>query len=338
MTLRQTIQAAPGQTTELIKKLSETTNQAVKTREDLFTKLSEALTGYVEIEEQHFLPMLRKHAETKDLSADAQKGNKELRATLKKLTDMPKGTDEFLAELEVLNKSFQQHVRNERKELLPAVLKAFSDEEASALADNIEAAVADAEKAKRDEKREKAAQDKREAEEAERAKADERAAARAQKAAERAAVETTEKAADTMARGTASVLEGARLVSANIKDKVHEVASDTREAMTVYNETTQMLRDDMQAIRASSNVSTLVVSEVYSAWKEWVSKAARINAEAAQNLMQARTLQQVAEQQNQFATSSVRNWMEGNAKVLEIALRSSRQALAPLNGRLTDAA
>jgi hypothetical protein len=80
------------------------------------------------------------------------------------------------------------------------------------------------------------------------------------------------------------------------------------------------------------------VSEIYSAWKEWFGNAARINAEAAQNLMQARTLQQVAERQNAFATSAMRNWMEGNAKVLEISQRSSKQALVPLNGRLSDVA
>jgi hypothetical protein len=338
MTLRQTIQAAPGKTGELIKKLSETTNQAVKTREGLFAQLSDELTRYVEIEEQHFLPMLRKHSGTKDLAADALKGNKELRASLKKLTEMPKDTDEFLAEIDVLNKSFQQHVRNERKELLPAVLKAFSDEEAGTLADNIDEAVAEAEKAKRDEQREENAKAKREAEEAEQAKADERAAARAQKAAERTAREASEEAAETIARGAASVQDGARQVTANIKDKTQKVASDTREAMTVYSETSQKIRDDVQAIRASSNVSTAAVSEIFSAWKEWFGNAARINADAAQKLMQARTLQQVAEHQNEFATSAMRNWMEGNAKVLEISQRSSKQALAPLNGRLSDAA
>jgi hemerythrin-like domain-containing protein len=191
MTLRQTIQAAPGNTAELIKKLSETSNQAVKTREGLFAQLSDELTRYVEIEEQHFLPLLRKHAETKSLAADALKGNKDLRKSLEKLSVMPKDTDEFLAELDVLNKSFQQHVRNERKELLPAVLKAFSDEEAGELADSIEGAVADAEKVKREEKREENAQARRQAEEDEQARSDERAASRARKAAEQSAREAS---------------------------------------------------------------------------------------------------------------------------------------------------
>jgi 5-formaminoimidazole-4-carboxamide-1-beta-D-ribofuranosyl 5'-monophosphate synthetase len=59
MTLRQTIQAAPDKTAELITKLTATTNQAVKTRESLFENLGEELTRYVEITEQHLLPVLR---------------------------------------------------------------------------------------------------------------------------------------------------------------------------------------------------------------------------------------------------------------------------------------
>ena len=90
MTLRQTIQAAPAKTTELITKLSATSNQALKTRESLFAQLSDELTRYVELEEQHFLPLLRKHSETKGLAADALKGNKEMRASLEKLSAMPK--------------------------------------------------------------------------------------------------------------------------------------------------------------------------------------------------------------------------------------------------------
>src|SRR5688572_10214865 len=99
MTLRQTIQAAPAKAAELIDKLSATSNQAVKTREGLFAQLSDELVRYVEIEEQHLLPLLRKHPETKDLAADALKGNKDLRASLAKLADLPKDSDVFLAQV-----------------------------------------------------------------------------------------------------------------------------------------------------------------------------------------------------------------------------------------------
>lgn len=337
MTLRQTIQAAPGKTTELITKLSATSNQAVKTRENLFAELSDELARYVEIEERQLLPLLRKHPELKDLAADALKGNKDLRASLARLSDLPKDNDAFLAELAELNKGFQQHVRNERKELLPAVLKALSDEEASALAADIKGAVADAEKAKRDVKRDEVAQTKRQADEVERAAEAQRTAVRAQRTAERTTHEATLKVVDTIADAAASVQESARNVTANITERVQHAATETRKAMTVYSDSAETIADDLQAIGASSAVSVESMSEIYSAWMEWFGKAASTNADASQQLLRCKTVMQVAEFQREFVTTAIRNWMEGSTKMLQIAQHTSKQALRPLNGRLSEA-
>lgn len=367
MTLRQTIQAAPGKATELIAKLAATSNQAVKTREGLFAQLNDELTRYVEIEEQHFLPLLRKHPETTHLAADALKGNKDLRAALAKLSDLPKDNDGFLAELGELSKGFQQHVRDERKELLPAVLKVLSTEEAGALATTMEGAVADAEKAKREEKREEAAQAKRQAEEAEQAAAEaakakreekreeaaqakreaegaeqaaaaQRAVIRTRDEAERTAREATEKVVDTIASGTASMQDGARQVAESMTERAQQVASGAREAMTVYGDSAQKIAEDLQAVRASSAVSMGAMSEVSSAWMDWLGKSARTNADLSQRLIQCRTVKQLAEVQREFVTGSVRHWMERRTKVLQITQRTSQEALSPLDGRLSEAA
>lgn len=374
MTLRQTIQAAPAKTTELIAKLASTSNQAVKTRESLFAELSGELARYIEIEEQHFLPLLRKHPETKDLAVEALKGNKELRAALARLSDLPKDNEAFLTGVAELNKGLQQHVRSENKELLPAVLKALSDEEADALMTNIEGAAADAEQAKRDqkreeaaqakrqtqeaeqaaeaqraaararkaaeraEKREEAAQAKRQAEEAEQAAEVRRASARAQKAAERSTREAAEKVVETIGRGATSVQDSARQVTATMTERAQRAASDTREAMILVNGSTREIAEDLRAVRASTSVSREAASEVYAACMDWAEKTTRTNAEMSQRLVQCRSVKQVAEVQRQFVTSALRNWMEGRAKVLEIAQHSSKQALRPLDGRLTEAA
>jgi hypothetical protein len=343
MTLRQTIQAAPGKTTELITKLSATSNRALKTRESLFAQLSDELTRYVEIEEQHFLPLLRKHSETKGLVSDALKGNKGLRASLEKLSDMPKDTDEFLAELDGLNKSFQQHVRNERKELLPAVLKALSDEEAGALADNIEGAVADAEKAKRDEKNEEAAHAKRQAEDAEHSVAAERAAARDREAAERSAREATDKAKREKAAQAKRQAEetehaaAAERTAALDREAAERTAHEATEKAKRDSDSSQKVLGGLQAVRTSSTASAGAVAEIHLAWMDWFGSAARINADASRQLMQCKTVKQVAEIQKEFVTSALRNWMEGNAKILQIAQRTSKQALGPLDSRMTKA-
>jgi hemerythrin-like domain-containing protein len=342
MTLRQTIQAAPEKAAALITKLAATSNQAVKSRESLFAELSDELSRYVEIEEQHLLPLLRKHPETKDLAVNALKGNKDLRASLEKLSGLPKDNDAFLAALADLNKGFQQHVRNERKELLPAVLKVLNDDEAATVASDIEGAVKEAETAKRDEKREErreqAEQAEREAEEAKQAAAAERAVVKAQKEAERVARETTEKVADAMERGAAAVQARARQVTESLTDRAQQVASDTQEAMTIYSDSARKVAEDMQVVATASGTSVQALSDISSAWKTWFEKATRANTEASQKLFRARSIKDIAEMQREFATGAMHNWMERRTAMLQIAQRSSKQALSPLQARVNEAA
>src|ERR671933_1223665 len=144
-TIRQLIQTSPAKANELFAKLAETSGNAVKTRERLFSELKEELELQMRLEEQHLFPVLRKHKETKGLVSDALDDNKQTRTLLAELDRMPKDSDEFLARLGELRNVFQQHVRDEKKELLPAVKKALSEEEQQALAVRVEARLAEVE-------------------------------------------------------------------------------------------------------------------------------------------------------------------------------------------------
>ena len=73
--------------------------------------------------------MLRKHKAMKRLVAEALDDNKLTRSLLAELERTPKESEEFADKVAELRRTFQQHVRDEKQELLPAVLKALSDEE-----------------------------------------------------------------------------------------------------------------------------------------------------------------------------------------------------------------
>src|SRR5215211_9188641 len=62
--------ASPAKATELFAKLVETSGNAVKTRERLFSELKEELELQMKLEEQHLFPVLKKHKETKNLVSD----------------------------------------------------------------------------------------------------------------------------------------------------------------------------------------------------------------------------------------------------------------------------
>lgn len=167
MTLRSLMQAGPAKATELFTRLSDTSDNALKTRERLFAELKSELELHADLEEQHLFPLLRKHAETKELVVHAIKDNKEVRARLEALESLPKNHETFLEKLTELQKAFRQHARDDKKELLPAVQRALSEEQAQTVAEKFETGLAEADQAKQDEAEERRVAARRQREQAE---------------------------------------------------------------------------------------------------------------------------------------------------------------------------
>jgi hypothetical protein len=334
MTLRQTIQAAPAKTAELIDKLANTSNQAVKTRETVCSELAGELTRYVELEEQHLFPAVRKHPQAKDFAGRALKVGKELRALVAELEAMPKDSDAFTAKVITLKKAFETHIRGERSELLPAMLKALNDEEAAALAEKLEVAVADAEAAKREAKREDAAEARREAEAAEQVEADKRAAVRAKKAAERATHDAVESAAKAVKQGAAAAENGVRRAGASVARQAAGAATAVGEAVATCRSTSRDVANDLVAVSASTTSALKVVAQVGSAWLGLGRKVVALNLETSRRIIKCRSIGQLATVQRDYVNGSMRSLMEGRTEVLEIAQKASKTALNPLQVRL----
>ena len=110
----------------------------------------------MDLEEKHLFPILRKQAETKELVAAAIRDNKDLRAKLGELDALPKNDETFLAKVAELQKAFRQHARDEKRELLPAVQKALSEEQVQGIVEKMEDTLAEADQAKQEEAEERA--------------------------------------------------------------------------------------------------------------------------------------------------------------------------------------
>lgn len=161
-TIRQLIQTSPTKANELFAKLVDSSTTAVKTRERLFAELKNELGLLASLEEQHLFPVLKKHRETKKLAIEAQSDNRQARRLLADLERTPKGSEDFAAKVSDLRKAFQQHVRDEKNELLPAILKALSDEETEAVVEKIEDKKAEVQAIRRLETEERRAETRRE--------------------------------------------------------------------------------------------------------------------------------------------------------------------------------
>ena len=104
--------------------------------------------------------------------------------------------------LSELKRTFQQHVRDDKKELLPAVLKALSDEETQAIVEGIEDTKAEVEEARRAEAEQRRAAAREEREQAENVR------------------QTAESAAETMATTVAFPVHLARRTAETARENV----------------------------------------------------------------------------------------------------------------------
>jgi hypothetical protein len=136
-------QTPPDKANELFTQLLETGNEAVDVREQLLATLGLELELLANLQEQHLFPVLEQNPGTADLVRGARDDHQQTRALMNELGVTPKDSDEFLTKVAELRKVFQQHIRNDKNELLPVVLKALSDEEVEAVVEKVEEEVAE---------------------------------------------------------------------------------------------------------------------------------------------------------------------------------------------------
>ena len=328
MTLRQTLESTPTKTKDLLDRLSNTSNQAIKTRENLLAELTEELPLYLGLEEQHLVPHLHKNAKTKAFAADAVKAHTDLKERLGHLAAARTDTDEFLGAVSKLRPVLQQHVSNMRKGV-PILLEVLSDEDEKQILVRIEADIAAAAKAERATKRFEAAARQTE----EQAAAAEQAAMRAQRTAARKVGETAERAADTVAHGVSVAEGGVRRVAGAITSQAQSTAGSAREALGTYQDTAREAGTDLQALGTSSGAALSAFSELQSVWTGWAAKALRVNLDAMQQLVKCRSLQDVAEVQRNVVSSQFHEIVERRREVLHITDRTVKKALQPLDSR-----
>src|SRR4051794_5063670 len=312
-TIKQFIQANPAKALELFSRLLDTSDKAIKTRERLFGELKNELELAVNLEEQHLFPVLKKRKETKDLVQEALSDNKHTRKLLTELEHTAKDDEGFLAKVAELRKAFQQHVRDEKKELLPAVLKALSDEEAESVVENIENERAEIEAAKRAEANER------------------REAARE----EREQVESVQRTADGMASTVRSVADGAQRAARTAQDTVRtglgaaaQVAQRSTDSVaqlfSLSGKQTQVAAgqtaERMQAVAQSSTALVRGFQEVSRAVFEMSQNRLQKNVEALTALSRCRSVPEFLVAQTSLIRDNVDLTLENSQRLTQLSV------------------
>lgn len=325
MTIAQLIQAAPAKANELFAKLSDTTVRAVKTRERLLADLRDELHLQMELEEKHLFPALRRHAGLKGLVDDAAADNKTTRALLTELERMPTDDEGFAGKVKELRRVFQQHIRDERKELLPAIRKMLSGEEAQAVADRMEAGRAEIADARR--------QDANPPEPAPKEHPPKEPAHRT--AGGSALREASAAIAGVAGKAVESVEEAPRLAERTARAGSEAMARSVPEAVARVRPMANPpmanpIVDGFETLASIPGIAASATSEAGRVWAVWAETTCRSCLQGAQELASAPTPLHATEVQQRLMSDAMRAWFDAGSRLMEIAMHASRGVMAPI--------
>jgi hypothetical protein len=324
MDLRTLTQAGPAKAHELFARILGTSGGAVKTRERLFADLKAELELHISLEEQHLFPVLRQNAETRDLVTDAIRDNNELRSKLAELDALPKNNETFSERLEELQKAFRQHAHDAKREILPAVQLALTEEQVQSVAERIEAGAITAEQVKDGEAEARLSKAPHASEENERQTAQ-------QAGAEEAQDETAGTIVQAVGQTTTAAQTNAPQIAASAEDRAERVGAEIRDAAVTYSDAMQTMAPDLPADAALPDAGVGAMTEIRSAWIGWIGQTTLAWTQMSQDL-----LRQLADQHRRLAVEAMQGWMVHNARVMRTTLLLAQAGLRPFANRVND--
>jgi len=293
---------------ELFDKLLATSDNAVKTRERLLAELKEELELLATLQEEHLFPVLTRHG-MQDLVREATNDNQETAALVGDLETMPKNDAEFLSKVTELRRAFQRHIRDDRKELLPAVLKVLSDEEANVIAETVEDEMANIDETKR-------------------------AEARRSREQGETVQRVTEDVADTLRAGVESTQTMAQAMQEAVSNSFSvfsELARhSTGQTLDQPDGTTRGLTEEAaHNLRAVAQSSTALARGLQEVSREVVSRSQQRlqrNLDGLQALARCRSITDLVEVQSSLFRDNLEQTLENSRRLAELTLQMTDEA------------
>ncbi|MBO1904865.1 phasin family protein [Microvirga sp. 3-52] len=311
MNTRKFNQTPPDKARDLFEKLLATSDTAVKTRERLFADLQEELKLLAALQEQHLLPVLQRHGMV-DLVRQALNDNEETATLLTDLESMPKNNGEFLTKVAELRRVFQQHIRDDRKELLPAVLKVLSDDEAEAVIERVEDEMAAIDETKRSE---------------------------ARRAREQ--VDAVQRVADDLGETVRAGTESAQNIAQSMQQVVQnsfgvfsELARrSTGQALQMFARPdgdsrglTQQASESLKTVAQSNTVLMRGLQDVSREWFELSQKRLQTNLEGLNALARCRSMNDLVEVQSSLIRDNLEQTVDNSRRLAELTIQLADEA------------
>ena len=123
---------------KMLSELDDTTERAVKTREQTFTKLKGDLEVHEAIEEEIFYPALKEHPKTKDIALEGYEEHHVVDMVMGEMLDLPVSDETWTAKFTVMKENLEHHIEEEEDGMFKQARQVFDDAELEELGNRME--------------------------------------------------------------------------------------------------------------------------------------------------------------------------------------------------------
>ena len=124
----------------ILERLDQTTERAVKTRDEQFARVKADLEAHSYIEETVFYPALTEDSRTRAITLEALQEHRMVKSLLDEMGSIAVDTEEWTAKLKVLKTSVDQHIKEEEGELFKQARQVLTKARLDELGEEMEAA------------------------------------------------------------------------------------------------------------------------------------------------------------------------------------------------------
>ncbi len=102
---------------KLLNQLDETTERAVKTREDLFSSLRNELVAHEMVEEEIFYPALKEHPRARDIVLEGYEEHHVVDEIMAELAEVSFDDETWSAKFSVMKENLEHHIEEEEGDM-----------------------------------------------------------------------------------------------------------------------------------------------------------------------------------------------------------------------------
>jgi hemerythrin-like domain-containing protein len=121
----------------LLRELEPTTERAVKTRAELFSRLKSELTVHEIIEEEIFYPTLKQHPKAKEIVLEGYEEHNVVDTLMGELSSLPADDERWGAKAKVMQENIEHHIEEEEGDMFKKARQVFDEAELEELGERM---------------------------------------------------------------------------------------------------------------------------------------------------------------------------------------------------------